>query len=80
MPIRTDGGGGGTCEYLGWLAGQGLSYSVGSTLTDELVAKFVQLPTVAWTPAYDADRKVRDGADRRTPRVLDLRTWPAGMR
>ncbi len=78
--IRTDGGGG-THEYLRWLSGQGLSYSVGFTLTDEMVAKIDQLPKAAWTPAYDADRKVRDGAwVAELTGMLDLTTWPPGMR
>ena len=59
--IRTDGGGG-THDFLKWLSGQGLSYSIGFTLTDEMVAQINLLPKAAWTPAYDADRKVRDGA------------------
>ena len=78
--IRTDGGGG-THEFLKWLSGQGLSYSVGFTLTDDMVAKIDQLPPAAWTPAYDADRTVRDGAwVADLTGLLKLRTWPAGMR
>lgn len=78
--IRTDGGGG-THEFLKWLSGQGLSYSVGFTLTDDMVAKIDQLPEAAWTPAYDADRTVRDGAwVAELTGVLSLGSWPAGMR
>ncbi|WP_354531093.1 IS1380 family transposase [Nakamurella sp. UYEF19] len=78
--IRTDGGGG-THEFLRWLSGQGLSYSVGFTLTDDMVAKIDQLPEAAWTPAYDADRTVRDGAwVAELTGVLSLGSWPAGMR
>jgi hypothetical protein len=78
--IRTDGGGG-THEFLRWLSGQGLSYSVGFTLTDDMVAKIDQLPEAAWTPAYDADRTVRDGAwVADLTGLLKLTTWPAGMR
>ena len=78
--IRTDGGGG-THEYLKWLSGQGLSYSVGFTLTDEMVARIDQLPKAAWTSAYDADRKVREGAwVAELTGMLDLKTWPPGMR
>ena len=78
--IRTDGGGG-THEFLKWLSGQGLSYSVGFTLTDDMAAKIDQLPDGAWTPAYDSDRKVRDGAwVAELTGMLELKTWPAGMR
>ena len=78
--IRADGGGG-THEFLKWLTGQGLSYSVGFTLTDDMVAKIDQLPAAAWTPAYDSDRKVRDGAwVAELTGMLPLASWPAGMR
>ena len=78
--IRTDGGGG-THDYLKWLAGQGLSYSVGFGLSDDIAAKIDQLPTAAWTPAYDADRKVRDGAwVAELTGILNLNSWPPGMR
>ena len=78
--IRTDGGGG-THEYLRWLSGQGLSYSVGFTLTDDMVTRIDQLPEAAWTPAYDADRQVRDGAwVAELTGVLNLSSWPARMR
>lgn len=78
--IRTDGGGG-THEFLKWLAGQGLSYSIGFTLTDDMVARIDQLPKAAWTPAYDADRKVREGAwVAELTGMLELSTWPTGMR
>ena len=78
--IRTDGGGG-THEYLKWLSGQGLSYSVGFTLTDDMAAKINELPDGAWTPAYDADGVQRDGAwVAELTGMLDLARWPAGMR
>ena len=38
-------------------------------------------PAAAWTPAYDADGEVRDGAwVAELTGVLDLSGWPAGMR
>jgi len=78
--IRTDGGGG-THEFLKWLSSQGLSYSVGFSLSEDMAAKIDQLPAAAWTAAYDADRKVRDGAwVAELTGMLDLSTWPAGMR
>ena len=78
--VRADGGGG-THEYLKWLAGQGLSYSVGFGLTQDIVEKINLIPDPGWTPAYDADGKVRDGAwVTELTGMLDLSTWPPGMR
>jgi hypothetical protein len=60
---------------------QGLSYSIGFTLSQDMVDKINLLPKGAWTPAYDADRKVRDGAwVAELTEMLELKTWPAGMR
>lgn len=80
MLIRTDGVGG-THDFVKWLAGQRLQYSVGFTLSWDAVAKLETIPQSAWTPAYDADRKPRDGAwvTELTGR-LDLAGWPEGMR
>ncbi len=58
-----------------------LSYSLGFTLTPDIVARIERIPQQAWTPAYDADGVPRDGAwlvD--ATGVLDLTGWPAGMR
>jgi len=78
--IRADGGGG-THEFLGWLAGQGLSYSVGFGLTQDIVDKINQIPDQGWTPAYDSDGRVRDGAwVTELTGLLELSTWPPGMR
>ncbi len=39
------------------------------------------MPKNGWTPAYDADGEVRDGAwVADVTAVLDLSAWPAGMR
>jgi hypothetical protein len=39
------------------------------------------IPAGAWTPAYDADGEVRDGAwVADITGLLDLDGWPAGMR
>ena len=77
--IRTDGGGG-THDFLTWLSGQGLSYSVGFTLTQDMADKITELPSAAWTPACDAEKKVRDGAwVAELTGMLNLSTWPAGM-
>jgi hypothetical protein len=78
--IRTDGAGG-THEFLNWLTTQRLSYSVGFTLTLDMVAKLETIPQAGWTPAYDADRRPRDGAwVTELTGLLDLSGWPDGMR
>ena len=61
--IRADSGGG-THEFLAWLAkpGRRLQYSVGFTMTDEVCEAVGKVPAAAWTPAYDGDGQVRDGA------------------
>ncbi len=78
--IRTDGAGG-THAFLDWLTTQRLSYSVGFGLTDAMVAALELVPADAWSPAYNADGMVREGAwviD--ATGVLSLTGWPAGMR
>lgn len=78
--IRTDSAGA-THEVLDWLTAQHLSYSLGFTLTDDIVARIARIPEHVWTPAYDGDGQPRDGAwivD--ATGVLDLSGWPAGMR
>ena len=60
--IRPEGGG--THEFLKSLTGQGRSYPVGGTLPDDMLTNIDLLPDAAWTPAYDIDRKVRDGVGR----------------
>ncbi len=61
--IRTDSGGG-THEFVAWLAQRGrwLSYSVGMTLTDAIHQAVLKVPPSAWTPAVEPDGEVRDGA------------------
>ncbi len=78
--IRADGGGG-THGFLSWLTARRLSYSVGFTLTANLEPLLKKLPKQAWTPAYDSDGRVRPGAwVTEITDLLDLRSWPAGMR
>ena len=78
--IRTDGAGG-THDFVTWLTGQRLQYSVGFSLTDTAVAKLDLIPQSAWTPAYDAEQKPRDGAwVTELTGLLDLSGWPDGMR
>ena len=78
--IRTDGAGG-THEFVAWLTRQRVQYSVGFTLSTDITTKVDTLPAAAWTPAYDGDGKPRDGAwVAELTGLLDLTTWPKGMR
>jgi hypothetical protein len=80
--VRTDSGGG-THEFLTWLRAPSrrLRYSVGMTITEDMQAAIGKVPATAWTPAYDGDGQVRDGAwVADITGLLDLSSWPAGMR
>jgi hypothetical protein len=80
--VRADSGGG-THEFLGWLTAKSrrLRYSVGMTITDDMQAAILQVPRDGWTPAYDGDGQVREGAwVADITGLLDLDDWPAGMR
>lgn len=82
--IRTDGGGG-TREFVSWLAKRGVSYSIGYTLPMATPELYRVVPEKAWQPALDTDHQVRQGAD--VVEITDLLThhgllsrWPEGMR
>ena len=80
--VRTDSGGG-THGFLEWLTAgsRRLHYSVGMTVTEGVQDAVLKVPAGSWTPAYDGDGQVRDGpwvAD--ITGLLDLSSWPAGMR
>ncbi len=80
--IRTDSAGG-THDFLTWLTrpGRRLAYSVGFTITEDVQDAILKIPARAWTPAYDSDRQVRDGAwVAEITGMLDLAGWPKGMR
>ena len=80
MLIRADGAGC-THEFLNWLVGQRLSYSVGFSLPDTFAQTLTKMPKRGWTPAYDGDGDIRDGAwVADVTGLLDLTSWPAGMR
>jgi hypothetical protein len=77
------GSGGGTHEFLSWLTARStpLHYSIGMTVTDDMQAAILKVPADAWTPAYDGDGQVRDGAWVADITGLpELSSWPAGMR
>ena len=51
------------------------------TITEDMQQAIVKVPAAAWTPAYDGDGQVRDGAwVADITGLLDLSGWPAGMR
>jgi hypothetical protein len=80
--IRTDSGGG-THGFLTWLTAPSrrLHYSVGMTITEDIQDAILKVPAVSWTPAYDGDGQARDGAwAADITGMLDLSSWPAGMR
>lgn len=61
--VRADSGGG-THEFLQWLTAQSrrMHYPVGMTITEAIQAAIGKVPADAWTPAYDGDGEVREGA------------------
>ena len=80
--IRADSGGG-THDFLTWLTkpGRRLAYSVGFTITGEIQDAILAIPASAWTPAYDAEGRVRPGAwVAEITGMLDLAGWPKRMR
>lgn len=80
--VRADAAGC-THEFLRWLTARGraLAYSVGFPLSNDAAAAIARIPPHVWTPAYDADGEVRDGAwVAELTGLLDLSGWPTGMR
>jgi hypothetical protein len=74
---------GGTHEFLTSLTAPGrrLAYSAGFTITEDIQDAILKIPAGAWTPAYDEDGEVRDGAwVAEITGMLNLDGWPAGMR
>lgn len=80
--VRIDGAGA-THDVVNYLHARAMSYSVGFTLPDTTADLLKLIPDTAWTPAYDADGKVRPGAwVAELTGLLDLakNKWPKGMR
>jgi len=80
--VRADSGGG-THGFLDWLTAKSrrLHYSVGMTISEDMQDAILKVPADSWTPAYDGDGQVRDGAwVADITGLLDLPSWPAGMR
>jgi hypothetical protein len=78
--IRTDGAGA-SHAFLDWCHGQRLSYSIGFGLPGNTPELLTQIPAEVWTPAYDANDAIREGAwVAELTGLLDLTGWPPGMR
>lgn len=78
--VRTDAAGG-THQFLEYLSARRLAYSIGFGLTETIADAVDALPATAWTPAYDTDGGIRDGAwVAEVTGMVDLSDWPPGMR
>ncbi|WP_162150415.1 IS1380 family transposase [Arthrobacter sp. H5] len=80
--IRTDSAGG-THGFLDWLTAhhRNFSYSVGFPIHGAVAEILPLVPKSGWTNAYDSDGIERDGAwVADITGMLDLSSWPAGMR
>jgi Transposase DDE domain group 1 len=78
--VRTDGAGF-SHTFLDHLVEQGLEYSVGFAVTDDVRATIARVPRWAWTPAVDAAGGWRDGAEVvDITGMLDRAGWPQAMR
>jgi len=78
--VRIDGAGS-THKVIDWLTGRRLAYSVGFTLPENTTDLLRRIPEYVWTEAYDAHDQVRDGAwVAELTDLMDLTSWPAGMR
>jgi Transposase DDE domain group 1 len=80
--VRADSGGG-THGFLDWLTAKSrrLHYSVGMTISEDVQDAIRKVPADSWTPAYDGEGQVRDGAwVADITGLLDLSSWQAGMR
>jgi hypothetical protein len=78
--IRTDSGGG-THNFLDWLAEHRLHYSVGMAITEDMAEAILTIPDRVWEPACDPGGQVRPGAwVAELTGLLNLSAWPEGMR
>ncbi len=84
--IRADGAGA-SHKLLDWLTEQGkirgrrVEYSVGYAITETVREAIKLVPKHVWTPATDADGGIREVGDvAELTGLLDLSSWPEGMR
>ena len=84
--IRADGAGAshGLLEWLTGLdakRGRAVQYSVGYAVTDKVRDAIARVPKKAWQPAITAEGEPREHGDVvEITDMLNLTTWPAGMR
>jgi hypothetical protein len=78
--VRIDAAGA-THETVNYLHARGLAYSIGFTLPEHTPELLEKIPASAWSPAYDADGNIRDGAwVAELTGLLNLSNWPKNMR
>jgi hypothetical protein len=84
--IRADGAGA-SHELLDWITaldakrGRSVQYSVGYAVTDKVRDAIANVPKMAWQPAITAQGEVREHGDVvEITDMLNLTTWPTGMR
>jgi hypothetical protein len=79
--VRTDGAGA-SHDFLKWLTGQRVQYSIGFTLPTGFDTQVAVLDAAGvWAPALDSDGQIRpDALVADATGLLDLTSWPAGMR
>ncbi len=84
--VRSDGAGA-SHDLLDWLTEQGrvrgrsVEYSVGFAITEKIREAIALVPKNLWTPTLDAEGGIREGGDvAELTGLLDLKTWPEGMR
>jgi len=78
--VRSDAAGA-THDLLDWLVSMRLSYSVGFGLPTDFAERLAKIPARVWTPAYNSDGEIREGAwVAEVTGLLNLDSWPTGMR
>jgi hypothetical protein len=79
--VRTDAAGA-TQEFTRQVTDAGMEFSVGAYLHHFNIEQVLRrIPKRAWTPAYNADGKPRDGAwVAEVSALADLSAWPRGTR
>jgi hypothetical protein len=79
--VRTDAAGA-TQGFTARITTLGMQFSVGAYLHHfDITTVLARIPSKAWTPAYNADRKQRDGAwVAEVTDLVDLSAWPQGTR
>jgi hypothetical protein len=79
--VRTDGAGC-THAFIGWLSSQRVQYSVGFQLPADFAEQLKILDQAdVWRPALDAEGQIRpDAVVADATGLLDLSSWPKGMR